>query len=68
MKIVAFAIFYIIQNIFSVDDLDVGSNVNTSSLGRKAERGYVRDWQRLGLTTESFRLCAVNLTYSFCRR
>ncbi|KAK9886900.1 hypothetical protein WA026_019158 [Henosepilachna vigintioctopunctata] len=67
----------------SVDDFENGSQNSTAvatdakTLERLAERTYVKDWKRLGLTntasptstraSENFRLTSVNSIYMICR-
>lgn len=58
------------------DEDDDGSDDNIESLPlrvtvkdveRLKERSFVKDWQRLGLTTNSFRISSINCNYSLCR-
>ena len=58
------------------DDDDDGSDENIDSMPlrvtvkdveRLKERSFVNDWQRLGLTTNGFRISSINCNYSLCR-
>lgn len=58
------------------DDDDDGSDDNIESMPmrvtvkdveRLKERSFVKDWQRLGLTSNGFRISSINCNYSLCR-
>lgn len=59
------------------DDDDDGSDENIDSLPLKGvtvkdverlkERSFVKDWQRLGLTSNGFRISSINCNYILCR-
>lgn len=51
----------------SDDNIESMPRVTVKDVERLKERSFVKDWQRLGLTSNGFRITSINCNYSLCR-
>ena len=50
----------------SDDNIESMPRVTVKDVERLKERSFVKDWQRLGLTSNGFRITSINCNYSLC--